>query len=226
MTKKYELTKEHENLIPEHNKKWVDIILNTDRLSDKDKELCVYSINKMYDIANLDRPKTIVFVSNPILLAFAGGLSRFILNKRNKTEDSATDSATRSATYSATYSATDSAIISATDYSYRDSATRSATISATRSATYSATYSATRSATISATRSATYQAKCAKEVGLPEKIYLHAEIDAILRCNDLSKAHSIHIFRQGKSGQYLLAKPCPSCANAISKTPIKKVFHT
>ena len=87
--KKYELTEEHKALIPEHNKKWMDIILNTDRLSDKDKELCVEFVNKMYDIAKLDRPKSVVFVSNPILLAFAGGLSRFILNKRNKTDDAA-----------------------------------------------------------------------------------------------------------------------------------------
>ena len=76
------------------------------------------------------------------------------------------------------------------------------------------------------TKTHPYQAKCAKEVGLPEKIYLHAEIDAILRCNDLSKAHSIHIFRQGKSGKWLLAKPCPACQSAINKTPIKKVYHT
>ena len=104
MTKKYKLTKEHEALIPEHNKKWMDIILNTDRLSDKDKELCIDSINKMYDIAKLDRPKSVIFVSNPILLAFAGGLSRFILNKKNKSDDSATRSATDLATYSATHS--------------------------------------------------------------------------------------------------------------------------
>ena len=57
-------------------------------------------------------------------------------------------------------------------------------------------------------------------------IYLHAEIDAILQCKDLSKAHSIHIFRQGKSGKWLLAKPCPACQTAINKTPIKKVYHT
>ncbi len=76
------------------------------------------------------------------------------------------------------------------------------------------------------TKTHPYQAKCAKEVGLPEKIYLHAEIDAILRCNDLSKAHSIHIFRQGKSGKWLLAKPCPACQTAINKTPIRKVYHT
>jgi deoxycytidylate deaminase len=76
------------------------------------------------------------------------------------------------------------------------------------------------------TKTHPYQAKCAKEVGLPEKIYLHAEIDAILRCSDLSKAHSIHIFRQGKSGKWLLAKPCPACQTAINRTPIKKVYHT
>lgn len=76
------------------------------------------------------------------------------------------------------------------------------------------------------TKTHPYQAKCAHSVGLPEKIYLHAEIDAIIRCNDISKAYSIHIFRQGKSGKFLLAKPCPVCEQAITKTPIMKVYHT
>jgi deoxycytidylate deaminase len=71
-----------------------------------------------------------------------------------------------------------------------------------------------------------YQAECAKKAGHPEKIYLHAEIDAIIKCKDISKAHSIHIFRKGKSTEYLLAKPCPVCVTAISQTPIKKVYHT
>jgi deoxycytidylate deaminase len=71
-----------------------------------------------------------------------------------------------------------------------------------------------------------YQALCASRAGMPEKIYLHAEIDAIVKCKDISKAHSIHIFRKGKSGNYLLAAPCKICKTAIDKTPIKKVFHT
>jgi deoxycytidylate deaminase len=71
-----------------------------------------------------------------------------------------------------------------------------------------------------------YQAQCAKKAGLPEKIYLHAEIDAIVKCKDISKAHSIHIFRKGKSQEFLLAKPCPVCVTAINNTPIKKVYHT
>ena len=71
-----------------------------------------------------------------------------------------------------------------------------------------------------------YQAECARKVGLPEKIYLHAEIDAIIKCADISKAHSISIFRKGKSSKWLLAKPCPICQQAINQTNIKKVIHT
>lgn len=71
-----------------------------------------------------------------------------------------------------------------------------------------------------------YQAKCADSVGLPEKIYLHAEIQAILKCPDLDKAHSIHIFRYGKSNKPLLAKPCKVCVHAIQQTNIKEIYHT
>jgi len=76
------------------------------------------------------------------------------------------------------------------------------------------------------TKSHPLQAECAAAVGLPEKIFLHAEIDAIIRCKDLSKAHSIHIFRTGKSGKWLLAKPCLACQRAISLTPISQITHT
>jgi len=76
------------------------------------------------------------------------------------------------------------------------------------------------------TKSHPYQAECAAAVGLPEKIFLHAEIDAIIRCKDLTKAHSIHIFRTGKSNKWLLAKPCPACQRAISLTPIQTIHHT
>jgi deoxycytidylate deaminase len=76
------------------------------------------------------------------------------------------------------------------------------------------------------TKSHPYQAKCAKEAGVPEKIYLHAEIDAIIKCPDISKAHSIEIFRIGKSNKWLLAKPCPACQRAINLTPISQIIHT
>lgn len=47
------------------------------------------------------------------------------------------------------------------------------------------------------------QAKHANKVGLPDKHYLHAEVHAIVKCKDLSKAHKIFISRFGKEGQPL-----------------------
>ena len=71
-----------------------------------------------------------------------------------------------------------------------------------------------------------YQAKLAKETGMPYKIYLHAEIDAIIKCPDLKKAHSIFVVRVGAKGTHLLAKPCPVCMAAISAANIEKIKFT
>lgn len=70
------------------------------------------------------------------------------------------------------------------------------------------------------------QAKYAEKVGLPEKKYLHAEVAAIIKCRDLARAHRIEVFRVGKDGRYLLAKPCPVCESAIKASGIKHVVHT
>ena len=70
------------------------------------------------------------------------------------------------------------------------------------------------------------QAHHAKKVGNELAVYLHAEIHAITRCPDISKAHRIAVFRYGKSGEPLLAKPCPICTSAIAATPIRVVEHT
>lgn len=70
------------------------------------------------------------------------------------------------------------------------------------------------------------QAKHAVRVGLPDKQYLHAEIHAIARCKDLSKAHRILVTRFGKSGESLLAKPCPVCQSAIKAAGIELIEHT
>lgn len=72
----------------------------------------------------------------------------------------------------------------------------------------------------------TIQAKYAKRVGLDEKIYIHAEIDAIVKCKNIDKAHKILVMRTLKSGRYGLAKPCPICADAINDTPIKEIEWT
>lgn len=70
------------------------------------------------------------------------------------------------------------------------------------------------------------QAKHANKVGLPDKHYLHAEVHAIVKCKDLSKAHKIFISRFGKEGQPLLAKPCPVCQSAIKAAGIEHVEYT
>lgn len=70
------------------------------------------------------------------------------------------------------------------------------------------------------------QAKHAGKTGHPEKQYLHAEIHAIVRCKDLSKAHKIFVSRWNKNGDPMLAKPCPVCMSAIRAAGIKIVEHT
>lgn len=70
-------------------------------------------------------------------------------------------------------------------------------------------------------------AKMAQEVGENKnKIFLHAEVDAIVKCRQLDKAHKIAIFRHNKFGRPLLAAPCSICQSAISKTSIKRIEYT
>ena len=69
-------------------------------------------------------------------------------------------------------------------------------------------------------------ADLAKKANMPDRIYLHAEVHAIVRCQDISKAHSIEIFRFNKEGKPVNAAPCKICQSAIQATPIKRVRHT
>jgi tRNA(Arg) A34 adenosine deaminase TadA len=70
------------------------------------------------------------------------------------------------------------------------------------------------------------QAKHAKRVGREHNIYLHAEIAAITRCPDISRAHKIFVTRYDASGNPTLAKPCEICQSAIRATTIKIIEHT
>ncbi len=67
------------------------------------------------------------------------------------------------------------------------------------------------------------QAKHAKKVGLPQKILIHAEMDAIIRCRDLSRADRILVTRVLKNGKYGRAKPCPVCQSAIEEAGIPNI---
>lgn len=70
------------------------------------------------------------------------------------------------------------------------------------------------------------QAEHARKIGVPEKQYLHAEIHAIVRCKDLSRAHRIFVSRWSRKGEPALAKPCPVCMSAITAAGIELVEHT
>lgn len=75
-------------------------------------------------------------------------------------------------------------------------------------------------------RTHTLQARHANKVGLPEKIYIHAETDAITKCKDLSKAHTIKVFRTNKKGHYMMAKPCKVCMSVIEEAGIPNIQWT
>jgi tRNA(Arg) A34 adenosine deaminase TadA len=70
------------------------------------------------------------------------------------------------------------------------------------------------------------QAKYASLCGLPDKQFLHAEVAAILRVRDLSKAHSIKVERYNAKGLPVCAKPCIICQRVIDASGIENVEWT
>jgi len=69
-----------------------------------------------------------------------------------------------------------------------------------------------------------YQALLAEKVGHPERKYLHAEIDALIKCR--GTPYKIKVERRNNRGQLQLAKPCPVCELAIKKAGIKFVEYS
>lgn len=70
------------------------------------------------------------------------------------------------------------------------------------------------------------QAKHAAIVGTPDRQFLHAEIHAIVKCKDISRAHKIFVSRWDRKGRPALAKPCPVCMSAIEAAGIELIEHT
>lgn len=75
-------------------------------------------------------------------------------------------------------------------------------------------------------KSHTVMARHANKVGLPEKIYLHAEASSIIKCRNLKKAYKITVFRYNSQGLPVNAKPCPICMQIIKEVNIKKIEWT
>jgi deoxycytidylate deaminase len=71
------------------------------------------------------------------------------------------------------------------------------------------------------------QVELSQKHGNGEQIFLHAEIAALVRLKDWSKAHKIKVERYNrKTGEPLIAKPCPLCKAAIERAGIEIVEHT
>lgn len=70
------------------------------------------------------------------------------------------------------------------------------------------------------------QTKMSKLYGNGEQIFLHAEIHALVRLKDWSKAHKIRVERYEEDGTPALAKPCKVCAAALRKAGIEIIEYT
>lgn len=62
--------------------------------------------------------------------------------------------------------------------------------------------------------------------GLSEdKMYLHAELQALLRCKD-KQVHTLYVARVLKDGSIGMAKPCAGCVEALKAFGVEKVVYT
>jgi len=64
-----------------------------------------------------------------------------------------------------------------------------------------------------------------KLAGTPEKIYLHAEIQALLRAKDQA-VDMVSVERYNADGQPVMAKPCSTCALALKSFGVRFVKYT
>ena len=75
------------------------------------------------------------------------------------------------------------------------------------------------------TKTSTVMSYFAEKVGLPKKIYLHAEVQSLLRCKD-TQPYKLTIERYDDKGGPALAKPCPVCVEAIKAWGVCVVEYT
>lgn len=70
----------------------------------------------------------------------------------------------------------------------------------------------------------TLQAKYAAKVSRPKAIYLHAEIDALIKAR--GPVHKLVVLRYDNAGKPANSKPCSICQLAIRDFHVKHVEHT
>lgn len=69
------------------------------------------------------------------------------------------------------------------------------------------------------------QAKYAKMNGLDGKIFLHSEVNCLLKCKD-KEVYKLQIVRVDSKGKECLAKPCPICEAYIRDRGVKVIEYT
>jgi deoxycytidylate deaminase len=74
-------------------------------------------------------------------------------------------------------------------------------------------------------KTSTVMSYFAEKVGTPCKVFLHAEVQALLRTKD-KKPYRLTIERYDNEGNFALAKPCPVCSEAIKAWGISVVEYT
>lgn len=68
------------------------------------------------------------------------------------------------------------------------------------------------------------QAHYAEKCGDPKKVFLHAEIAALVKCR--KQPYKIKIERYSKEGSPMNAQPCPICMMAIKEAGVKLIEYT
>lgn len=69
------------------------------------------------------------------------------------------------------------------------------------------------------------QAHFASRAGLDKKVYLHAEVRALLK-PWASRCDTLVVCRVNKKGELCMARPCPVCQLAIAESSIKRVYYS
>ncbi len=71
------------------------------------------------------------------------------------------------------------------------------------------------------------QAQLAHKVGKDKKVFLHAEVAAIIKAGKrIKKAHTIYITRYNAKGDPVNACPCAICSSLIHAVRIPNVVYT
>jgi len=80
------------------------------------------------------------------------------------------------------------------------------------------------SATNLETKSHPIQARFAERVGLHQKIYLHAEISALVKCRE--ECDTIIVARVNPQEKLRNSRPCPICELALKEAGITKIHYS